>query len=218
MDLDGTISDPRVGLLSAFRYALASVGRPLPPQEPLDWVIGPPLSESFDIVLGNAALSRQALGHYREYYTAGAMYENTLYPGIRDAIAAIDAAGFRLYVATLKLDHCAEMILRNFGLADAFVGIYGSDLDGKLGQKADVIAHCLASEGLDHRGCVMVGDSKHDVLGAAAHGIPCIGVAWGYGGIAELTSVGARAICATPADLPRLITTALMPPLASARA
>jgi phosphoglycolate phosphatase len=218
MDLDGTISDPAVGIFAAFRYGLANVGHTLPDDEPLAWMIGPPLLESFASVLGDDARATQALEHYRQHYGAGAMYQNTLYPGMREAIAALGAGGLRLFVATSKLDHFAGLIVRNFGLGDAFSGVYGSDLAGTRGQKADVIAHCLASEGLDPRDCVMIGDRKHDVHGAAAHGIPCIGVAWGYGDVAELTGAGARLICATPADLPRLIAETLTAPLAAARA
>jgi phosphoglycolate phosphatase len=206
MDLDGTISDPRVGLLAAFRHGLEQVGHTLPSDEPLDWVIGPPLLQSFATVLGgDKARAVAALDHYRKHYGGGAMYQNTLYPGMREAIAALGAGDRRLYLATSKLDRFAAMILRNFGLADAFAGVYGSDLAATRGDKAAVIAHCLESERLDPRACVMIGDREHDVHGAAAHGIPCIGVAWGYGGIEELTGAGARAICNSPADLPRLV-------------
>ena len=89
MDLDGTISDPAGGIFSAFRYAVASVGHPWPDDRPLDWIIGPPLRETFGEWLGDAALARDALQHYRENYAAGALYDNALYPGMKEAIAAI---------------------------------------------------------------------------------------------------------------------------------
>jgi phosphoglycolate phosphatase len=205
LDLDGTISDPSSGLFSAFRHAVASVGHPLPADRSLNWIIGPPLRESFAEVLPDAALGVQALEHYRAHYAAGAMYDNVVYPGIPEAIAALGGAGFRLCVATSKLDQFAVLIMRNFGLAERFSGIYGSSHDGTRDQKADVIAHCLATEGIDPATCIMVGDRKHDVLGAAIHGLPCIGVTWGYGDVAELKLAGARAICETPSALPAAV-------------
>ncbi len=203
MDLDGTISDPSSGLYAAFRYAVAQVGHPWPDDRPLNWIIGPPLRESFGAVLGgDEALSVQALQHYREHYAAGAIFDNVLYPGIPEAIAAIAAAGFRLFVATSKLTQFAERIVENFGLADYFAGIYGSSLDGRIDQKDKIIAICLATEKIDARTCVMVGDRKHDVLGAAANRLPCIGVKWGYGSADELRAARAVLVCEEPGALP----------------
>jgi phosphoglycolate phosphatase len=209
MDLDGTISDPRDGLFFAFRHALASLGRTWPDDQPLDWIIGPPLRESFHTVLHDAGLATQALEHYRECYAAGAMYDNRLYPGMADAIAAIGQAGFRLYVATSKLQGFAELIIRHFGLADRFAGIYGSDLAAKREQKGDIIAHCLDQEGIDRGACVMVGDRRHDVLGASANGLACVGVTWGYGAVEELRAANAKLICDQPAALPAAVVQAI---------
>jgi phosphoglycolate phosphatase len=210
MDLDGTISDPAIGIYASFRHALASLGRPWPDGRPLEWIIGPPLRESFGAVLGaDAALCAEALQHYRAHYAAGAMFENTLYPGMADAVAALEAAGFRLFVATSKLTAFAERIIDHFGLAGRFAGVYGSSLDGRIDQKADIIALCLENEAIDPATCVMVGDRKHDVLGAAANRLPCIGVSWGYGGVAELSAAGAALICERPAALPGAVERAM---------
>lgn len=209
MDLDGTISDPSSGLFSAFRHAVASVGRPWPEDRALDWIIGPPLRETFGEWLGDEALAKDALQHYREHYAAGALYDNTLYPGIPEAIAAIGDAGFRLFVATSKLVSFAELIVKNFGLAGHFGGVYGSSLDGTIDQKADIIAICLKAEGIDPATCIMVGDRKHDVLGAAANGVASIGVTWGYGGADELRAARATLICERPGALPVAVEEAL---------
>jgi phosphoglycolate phosphatase len=209
MDLDGTISDPSSGLFASFRHALASVGRPWSDDRPLDRIIGPPLRESFGAVLGDAALAERALEHYREHYAAGALFDNELYPGIAEAIATIGAAGYRLYVATSKLTEFAARIVANFGLADRFAGVYGSSLDGRLDQKAKIIALCLAADAVDAGRCIIVGDRKHDVVGAAANGLPCIGVTWGYGGADELRAAHAVLICDRPAALPGMIEQAI---------
>lgn len=207
MDLDGTISDPRDGVFASFRHAMESLGHPWPGDQPLDWIIGPPLRETFNDVLHDEALATQALLAYREHYAAGAMYDNTLYPGIVDAIARLGEAGFRLFVATSKLTSFAKLIVQKFGLADRFAAVYGSD--DRVDQKGDIIALCLKTEAVDRATCVMVGDRKHDVLGAAANGLACVGVTWGYGGADELRAAKARLICEAPAALPSAVEQAL---------
>lgn len=205
MDLDGTISDPADGVFAAFRHAVAAMGRPWPDDRPLDWVIGPPLRESFARVLGDETAATAALEHYRVHYAAGSMFDNQLYPGIVDAIGGLCDDGVRLYVATSKLNTFAAAIMARFGLAGRFAGIYGSTPDCRVETKADVIASCLAAEGLDPADCLMVGDREHDVLGARDHGIGCIGVTWGYGSADELAGSGAVALCDRPAMLPALV-------------
>ena len=209
LDLDGTISDSAGGIFSAYRYAVASVGRPWPDDRELNWIIGPPLRETLGEWLGDAALTAQALQHYRKRYAEGAIYDNVLYPGIREAIVAITVAGFRLFVATSKLTGFAELIVMKFGLREHFDGIYGSSLDGKVDRKADVIAVCLNQEGIDIEQCIMVGDRKDDVIGAAANRLGCIGVTWGYGGANELRMAQARIICESPIALPAAVEAAI---------
>ena len=204
MDLDGTISDSALGVYASFRHALALVGKPWPEGEPLNWVIGPPLTESFGKLLPPDEAA-QALEHYRTHYAAGALFDNVPYPGIPEAVAALAAEGCRLFVATSKLQLFAERIVEHFGLAGYFDGIYGATEDGRIDGKAAVVAQCVAREQLDPTACIMVGDREHDVHGAAQNGIACIGVAWGYGSRAELEEAGAVAICDRPADLPPLI-------------
>ena len=210
LDLDGTISDPRAGMFSAFRHALASVGRPWPDDKPLDWMIGPPLLQTFGEVLGGQAAAWQALQHYREYYSAGALYDNTLYPGMSDAIDAIDRRRLPpvrrdLETRELRPAHPAEFrsrrsLRRRLRLRSS---------TARSTRKRDIIARCLKAEGVDTAACVMVGDRKHDVLGAAANGLPCIGVTWGYGGTDELQTAGAASICAEPVALPAAVARAL---------
>lgn len=209
LDLDGTISDSAAGIFSAYRHAVARVGHPWPDDRRLDWIIGPPLRETLGEWLGDAALTSQALQHYRTYYADGALYENVLYPGISEAIAAIASAGFRLFVATCKLTRFAELIVTKSGLAEYFDGIYGSSPDGRVEHKADVIAACLNQEAIGIGHCIMVGDRKDDVTGAAANGLGCIGVTWGYGGADELRMAKARMICESPDALPAAIELAI---------
>jgi phosphoglycolate phosphatase len=205
MDLDGTVSDPAGGVYASFRYALERVGRPWPDDQPLAWIIGPPLSESFRQLLGDRETSAQALQHYRTHYAAGALYDNRLYPGMAEAIASLSNDGFRLFVATSKLVTFAEKIVQRFGLASRFERVYGSSLDGRIDKKGDIIAMCLAAEDIDPETCLMVGDREHDVNGARANGLDCIGVTWGYGGADELTAAQALTLCERPSDLAALV-------------
>jgi haloacid dehalogenase superfamily, subfamily IA, variant 1 with third motif having Dx(3-4)D or Dx(3-4)E len=207
-DLDGTITDPKPGITGAVRYALATLGRPAPEDDDLAWVIGPPLRETFRTLLGEALVER-AIELYREQYGATGYKDAIVIPGMPETLDRLAADGYRLFVATSKPHFYARRVLAHFGLADRFVTIHGAELDGTHDNKGELIAHILATEGLAPAGTLMIGDRKHDVLGAARNGVPCIGVAWGYGSHGELAEAGARHICAVPAELPQVVSSLL---------
>lgn len=197
-DLDGTITDPKPGIVASFRHALAALGLKAPSPDGLDWIIGPPLRMSFPEAGVPAHQVEAALGHYRTFYAAGAMFEAPVYPGMTEALDAFAAAGFRLIVATSKAHVFARPILAHFGLSNRFVAIHGAELDGRHDDKGDLIAHILETEGGEPASTVMIGDRKFDVLAAKRHGIRTIGVLWGYGGEAELRQAGADILCERP--------------------
>lgn len=202
LDLDGTLVDPAIGILASYRHALSALGRPAGETADLNWVIGPPLRISFAQLLGDSGDAEAAVAHYRTRYAAGAMFEARLYPGIPDALERLARMGFRLLLCTSKAHVYARRIVEHFGIAHLLSGVYGAELDGRHDDKGDLIAHILHVEGLSAGEVFMVGDRKHDVIGAARHGISCIGVAWGYGTPAELTEAGATLLVDTPAGLP----------------
>jgi phosphoglycolate phosphatase len=209
VDLDGTMTDPRSGIVASFRYALAALDCNVPGKDELDWVIGPPLRDSFPQLGVKPADVERALALYRMNYTgkgaeaghAPAMYAATVYPGIASALAKLKADGHRLIVCTSKPHVYARPILGHFELAAHFAAIHGSELDGRNDDKADLIRHIVATEAVDVRHAIMIGDRKFDVLGARANGIPAIGVLWGYGSRAELADAGAAGLCSTPGEL-----------------
>jgi phosphoglycolate phosphatase len=211
LDLDGTLTDSAPGILSSVRHAYAVLGIEPPTEEALRRFVGPPLAESFARHGVPTDRVPEAVAAYREVYAAGRMMENSLYPGILEALAAVRDAGVRLAVATSKPEVYARRITAHFGIDPLVEGVYGATLDGTRGSKAAVIEHALASlaaspAGLPPReGIVMVGDREHDVLGAATHGIGCLGVAWGYAEPGELEAAGALAVVTTPADLTRVL-------------
>ncbi len=202
VDLDGTLTDPAPGIVGCFRFALAAMGRGAPPEADLRWIIGPPLRQSFAKMLGGAADPEEALGLYQTRYGSTGLFEAAIYAGVPEALATLKQSGARLFLCTSKPAVYATRILDRFDLAQYFDAAYGSELDGRLEDKGDLIGHILAVEGLDPGDCVMWGDRRHDVAGAARHAIPTLGALWGFGGEQELREAGAAALCAAPSEAP----------------
>jgi phosphoglycolate phosphatase len=201
-DLDGTLSDSAPGILAALRHAFAVNDlAPLDPQTERT-LLGPPFYESLPPLIGGPEKLSAVIAAYREHYGAGGMFDTTVYDGVREVLAAAHGAGLRLAVATSKPERFAVPIVEHLGLAEYFETVGGDELDGSLATKALVIGKVLGRLGRPAADeLVMVGDREHDVFGARAHGIGCVGAAWGYGGPGELERAGARPICAAPPDL-----------------
>lgn len=202
-DLDGTLTDPGLGITNSVMYALRKYGMEVPPRQELYSFIGPPLKQSFMRWCGfDEAEGEQAVKYYREYYRDKGLLENEVYDGIEDMLKALREKDKRLAVATSKPEEFAIRILEHFGLAQYFEVIAGDTLDFKRNTKADVIASALERLGVtDRSGVIMVGDREHDVIGAKAQDLPCIGVLFGYGSQEELEAAGAKHIAQTPADV-----------------
>lgn len=212
-DLDGTLTDPAVGITTSIRHAMAELGRPLAPSEDLHWCIGPPLIDAFTRLLdGDRARAADGVLAYRARYGVVGLYENEVYPGIPALLAALAADGRRLFVATSKPRVFAERILAHFDLARHFVTIHGSELDGTRVHKTDLVPWIVEREAIDVSSCVMVGDREHDVLGARAAGIATIGVRWGFGEAGELERAGAAAIVDDLAGLRACLAPGALPP------
>ena len=206
-DLDGTLSDSGPGIFKSTRFALERLNaidgtdRPIPEPDALRWIIGPPLQESFAKLVG-ADRGEAMLALYRERYATIGMFENSLYPGIAAALGELKARGYRLFVATSKLEIYARPILEHFELAGYFEAIYGSQPDGSRANKGELLRYLLGCERLSPSdGAVMIGDRKHDAIGAHAVGIASVGVLWGYGDAAELTEAGANPLIETPEQI-----------------
>ena len=198
-DLDGTLTDPYEGISKCILYALDELGFPHPDVDYLHSCIGPPLWDTFPEMVGQA-LTRQAVEHYRERFVEVGWQENTLYEGIPEALELIASAGHTLFVATAKPHMHAARIINHFGLGDLIHNVYGSELDGTRAIKGDLLRFAIERNpgGTSH---AMVGDRKHDLIGARANDMMPIGVAWGYGSVEELQEAGAAAIASSPAEL-----------------
>lgn len=168
LDLDGTLTDPKLGIHRCIRYALDKLNCPLDPNLNIDWTIGPPLKASLSQLLNSddQDLAEQALTLYRERFSEIGLFENQVYDGVKETIEILVDSGFILYLATAKPIVYAQQILEHFGLIQYFKKAYGSELNGDRTNKGDLIASILEQEQLDPKNCLMVGDRKYDILGA----------------------------------------------------
>lgn len=208
LDLDGTLVDPAGSITGGIAASLRLHGLPVPGPERLNALVGPPLREGLRSLAGVTEDNLPAvIRDYRAGYLSHGMAASTVYPGIRDALADL-ASEYPLVVATSKPQALARRLLRTQGLEDHFTAICGADDDETApvpphGTKVAAMAEALAAVGHPER-AVMVGDRHFDLDGAAHHGIPAIGVLWGFGTPAELTGAGATALCEDPAGLPEM--------------
>ena len=203
IDLDGTISDPSVGLGRSLAHAFEACGYEPLDDEQVRSLIGPP----FEMTLPRHGVAhgdvQRVIDAYRERYEDVGLYENEVYDGVAEMLAALDG-GWTLALATAKPEQTARRIVEHFGFERHFDvqagATHGIGSDRRT--KAEVITYALAELAIepgDH--VVMVGDRDHDVEGALANGIDCIGVTWGFGSHAELTGAGATALARNPADV-----------------
>lgn len=197
-DLDGTLTDPGLGITNSILYALERMGRPRPPRERLYPWIGPPLPESFQAYAEmTEEEARQAVSWFRVYFDRRGKFENAVYPDIPKLLATLQKQGIRLAVATSKPERFALEILAHFDLAPYFTGVFGSAMDGNRSRKGAVLAYALERLRIRPGEALMVGDREHDVQGARENGMACVGVLYGYGDRVELEAAGAAYIADT---------------------
>lgn len=193
-DLDGTLTESGEGITKSVQYALEKIGKPESDLEKLKVFVGPPLLDQFmkyaDL---DEETARKAVEYYRERYADTGIFENQVYPGVENMLNILKNKGYRLAVASSKPEYFVKKVLDHFHLTDYFEVIVGSEMNGARTGKAEVIEETLRRLGLSgHTGeAVMIGDREHDVLGAAACGMKCVGVTYGYGSEEELTTAGA---------------------------
>ena len=203
-DLDGTLTDSGEGIINCATLALKHFHLPVPSREEMGVFVGPPLDKTFIQFGVPAEKAQEAIDVFRSRYVVVGKFENKPYPGIHELLDTLKKQGHRLFVATSKPEVTALEVLEKFELTCYFEKIVGATLDGTRSHKADVIAYLLNKIGSPEQ-MLMIGDTEFDVLGAAAHNIPTIGVAWGYGKIAAMEEAGAEAIAYTMEELLALI-------------
>lgn len=191
-DLDGTLTDPSVGITNSVMHALERMGREVPPREELYSFIGPPLITQFmEYCNISKDEAEQAVVFYREHFSEIGLFENVPYDGVDESLARIKASGKKVCVATSKPEVFAKRILDKFGLSLYFDYICGATMDEKRTTKQEVIEYALVTSGAKRENTVMVGDRRHDIEGARACLMRSVGVTWGFGTWKELVEAGA---------------------------
>ena len=206
-DLDGTLTDPGIGITNSVMYALEKFGIEVKERASLYKFIGPPLLDSFQNFYGfTKEESELALKYYREYFRPKGLYENHVYDGVEDLLRELKASGKKMIVATSKPEEFAVEILKHFNLYQYFDFVGGASMDEKRVKKSDVIAYALEKGDVtDLDAVVMIGDREHDVYGAKQIGVDSIGVLYGYGDYEELKQAGADYIVERPSEILKIV-------------
>ena len=198
-DLDGTLSDNSEGIMAGVRYAMANFGVEDIPDETLRRFIGPPLHDTFSQIFGlSSEQSDRAVELYREYYRPTGIFQNKMYDGIVKLLEALRSGGAKVYVCTSKPQEMTDRILNFFGITGCFDAVVGASLDRSMNSKAALLAHLLETA-KPPMPAVMIGDTRFDIEGAAACGLPAVAVQWGFGEPEELKDAVYSA--ATPKQL-----------------
>ena len=201
-DLDGTLTDPGLGITNSVAYALKKYGIEVENRQSLYSFIGPPLNDSFKKYYGfSDEKAMEAIWCYREYFAEKGLYENEVYEGVEQLLGKIKESGRKIVLATSKPEQFAERILEHFDLRKYFDVVAGASMDEKRNKKGDVIKYAMEKGGFTSDGAVMIGDREHDVFGAKENGIDTIGVLYGYGSRDELEKAGAMHIAQTVEDI-----------------
>lgn len=206
-DLDGTVTDPMIGITKSVQYALNKFDIKVEDLNELCKFIGPPLKDSFmNFYNFTEEDALNAITYYREYFSTKGLYENTVYENFEDMLISLKEKNKSLIIATSKPTVFAEKILEHFNLKKYFDFIAGSNLDNTRTKKADVISYALEQQGITEVSeIIMIGDREHDVIGAKALNIESIGVLHGYGSYDELSNSGANYIVKDVKELHSLL-------------
>jgi len=208
LDLDGTISDSEPGIGKSLVHAFVECGYDPPDRDTIRSMIGPPFEVSFPKVGIRADDVTRVIAAYGNRYDDVGLFENELYDGIPEMMEALRSAGHTISLATAKPQGSAIRIIEHFGLSEFFTRKVGASRKiGERRTKAEGITHALHLLGvsahdriaLDH--VIMVGDRDHDVEGARANDVDCIGVSWGFGSHDELNNAGAVTVVDHPRDV-----------------
>lgn len=205
-DLDGTLTDPALGITNCIMYALSEMGKEIPPRESLYKFIGPPLLDAFQEYLGMTEdEAREAIRLYRVRFSTVGLFENTPYEGIAAALHEIKASGKKLCLATSKPEEFAVRILEHFDLAKYFDKACGASMNENRSTKDAVIKYAIEETGCKAEEVLMIGDRHHDIVGAAVHGIDAMGVLWGYGSREEFEESGAKYIVSSIPEMVEIV-------------
>lgn len=205
-DLDGTITDPYMGITNSIMYALGEMGREIPPREELKSFIGPPLYDEFRRKFGMTHdEATEAVRLYRVYYPEKGLYENRLIDGTEQLLAALKMRQRKICLATCKPEPYAREILRHFGIDGYFDVVGAAALDGSISTKAQVLRQVMSKTGAAPEACLLIGDRMHDIMGAHEVGMKCAAVRVGFGSDEEFEEYGADYVIDTLIDVLKIV-------------
>ncbi len=206
-DLDGTLTDPMLGITNSVIYALDKFGIRVENRAELYKFIGPPLLDSFMEYYGfSEEKARQAIAYYREYFSVTGLFENEIYESVPELLQQLKSEGKCIILATSKPEKFAKEILKHFDLHKYFDFVAGADMEGRLATKADVIEYALKGANIsDRENALMIGDRDYDIIGAKKTGLASLGVLYGYGTKEELLNSGADYIASSPKEILKYI-------------
>lgn len=201
-DLDGTLTDPKVGIINSILYALEKLNIKEERIDELDAFIGPPLRDSF-VSRYNFSddLAEKAIAFYREYFSTKGLFENEIYQEIPDLLDSLFTAKIQLFVATSKPTHYSDKIMKHFNIDKYFVDVIGSNLDNTRADKTEIISHIVSVHRLKTENSLMIGDRKYDLIGAKNNSMKAIGVTYGYGSVEELSMYDSALIVNSVSEL-----------------
>lgn len=206
LDLDGTLTNPYIGITNSVMYALERLGYDVPPREEFRCFIGPPLAESFRTRFGmDDKTAAEGVRLYREYFAERGLFENELMDGTEELLSELRHRGKKIFLATSKPREFTERILSHFGISEYFDFVGAATMDGRIGEKHEVIRDVLENTGAQPHDCLMIGDRLHDIVGAHRFGIKCCAVLCGFGSKAEFAEYGADFVCETLLDVLQLM-------------
>ena len=208
LDLDGTLTNPSLGISRCIIYALQEMNIAVPDENSLNSWIGPALLDSFSSYfhsLDVEADEHLALKLYRDRFSDKGLFENEVYGGIEQVLTSLQDRGHPMFLATAKPIKYARIIVDHYGLSKYLDNSYGAELDGTRSDKTDLLQYIIEQESLTATNCVMIGDRRHDIEAACNHGMQAIGVLWGFGSEAELVKAGAHKLAYTPSHLLSLL-------------
>lgn len=200
-DLDGTVADPLQAFASSLFYAFDKMKIPRASIETIRTAIGPPMQETMSTIFHLPPEKHaEFMATYREHHGVDGIKDYTIYPGIEDLLKDLHGK-YKIYLATSKPHVYASRILITEKLDKYFNHMYGAELNGVNSKKGDLISHIIKTEKLDPKDCIMIGDRKHDILGAQSNHMRSIGVLWGFGDRPELEISGANYIVEKPHEI-----------------
>ena len=206
-DLDGTLIDSSEGITKSAQYALSHFGISEPDRNSLFFFIGPPLINTFMEHYGfTKERALEAVEKYRERYNKIGIFECSLFPGVKECLAALKAGGFRIGLASSKLEKSCERILEHFGILDMFDEVVGATFDGRIDTKEEVLNEVMRRwSDISRDEMCLIGDTMFDIEGANRVNVPSIAVSFGFGEVNEMVSAGAKAVIDDIRQLPDVL-------------